>query len=159
MFRCSREGLFTHLVVIYSEITLLRIHSDLIICWLNVYVSLLKQDCLVPVCTALGVPQLHSYFHSFPSGLILKAVDPFKAKHSRCKVGCHSRPNPPKAPFSFPVRSMERQASLHRCSLEKMTASLQQGLAPLVWLWGSQPVYSPGAVVAVTPSTTQILLC
>lgn len=95
-----------------------------------------------------------------PSGLIPKAVEPIQGIH-RFKV---------QSGLPFSPKSSQSSSSLSRgprrgrpvstgAAWEKMTASLQEGLAPLVWLWGSQPVDSPRAMVAVTPSTTQRLLC
>ena len=60
----------------------------------------------------------------------------------------------PKLPSLSRATSTERQTSPHRCRLEKMTASLQQGLAPLVRLWGSQKWIPPGRGCSYTLNNT-----
>lgn len=67
----------------------------------HVHAIIRRVHCRLPVCTAVrsGGPSVFSV--PSPRGPI--------PSHSRCKVGSHSHPNPPKAPLSFP-------AGPYRCS-------------------------------------------
>lgn len=84
---------------------------------------MLKQYHPVPVCTAVrSAAPVSSPFP--PLG-----TDTEGRRAIQSKVGSHSHPNPPKAPLSFPARSVERQASLHRCSLGQDDSLSSAGLS------------------------------
>lgn len=90
----------------------------------------------------LGLPAPASslLFISSPEASIPNMSTSFEAfTELRCDAVSHSHPNPGKAPCSCLAFGGAGQSA----QVGRMTASLQQGLAPLVWLVGSPSADRP----------------
>ncbi|CAB1436480.1 unnamed protein product [Pleuronectes platessa] len=99
---------------------------------------------------------LQKQLGSFASGLIPEAVSPFKAfTVSRCKVGSYSRPNPPKSPCLSPGWARGEAGQSPQVQQREDDSLSSAGLSSSCVALRLSASGFPGAVVAVTPSTTQ----